>query len=101
MQGLTQADEEVLTETFPMFAARIVDLCGMNLRLRELCNDFLVLQRNYARERRQADNIDEAYLADLVEGMEDLKQEIEALLRRMGVKEPAVDPKSPQERDTP
>ena len=90
MNEVSKSDDELLEGVFPALAKRIGSLRVVDNRLNELCDDFLVLQRNYTLAVQDHKNTDARYLADLTEGLEELRKEIEAHLRLTNATDRAV-----------
>lgn len=84
---MSHHDATALAEVFPQSARRIMDLSARDAHLNELCRDVLVLLREKAKALSAPGGADTAYLADLEEALSELTDDIETLLRRIGVAE--------------
>ncbi len=77
------SDDDLLSLAFPEFASQLRNWRLINARLDELCQDFLTLKRSYVSQVQNEDVVDAGFLKHLSEAMEDIGQDIEALLGRM------------------
>lgn len=96
MKTLSHHDVEMLAEIFPAYAQHLADFSERGSLLCELCHDLLILHRDHTRALSEPTTADAAYLADLEEGMQDLKQDIEIQLRRIANAVPAQPDKNPR-----
>ena len=90
----------MLALAFPDFAGQIHGWRLINARLDELCQDFLILKRNYLHQVRRGEAADRAFITDLSDATRDLGQDIENLLTRMSAAASAIPVKKQCGKDT-